>query len=82
MKTAVIKIGNSRGIRIPKSVLAECHIENEVDLILEKDKIIIIPFKERPRIGWEFQFKKMAEKNDDKLIIPEAIDLDQKDWEW
>jgi antitoxin MazE len=82
MKTAVVKIGNSKGIRIPKTILASCHIEDEVDLLVEEDKIIIIPFKIKPRSGWENQFKEMASKKDDKMIIPDSIDLELKDWEW
>ncbi|TGN13789.1 AbrB/MazE/SpoVT family DNA-binding domain-containing protein [Leptospira ilyithenensis] len=82
MKTAVVKIGNSKGIRIPKTVLDACHIEDQVDLLVEKNKIIIIPFKVKPRGGWEAQFKEMALKNDDKLIIPDSIDLELRDWEW
>ncbi|MDF3818572.1 AbrB/MazE/SpoVT family DNA-binding domain-containing protein [Leptospira sp. 96542] len=82
MKTAVVKIGNSKGIRIPKTILASCHIEDEVDLLVEDDKIIIVPFKIKPRTGWEAQFKEMALNKDDKLIFPDSIDLDSKDWEW
>lgn len=82
MKAAVIQIGNSKGIRIPKTVLAECQIEDEVDLLVEDNKIIITPFKNKPRMGWEDQFKAMAERKEDELLIPDSIDLETKDWEW
>ena len=82
MKTTIVKIGNSKGIRIPKTVLTACHIEDEVDLLVEKDKIIIIPFKTKPRSGWEVSFEEMAVRKDDKLIIPDSLDLNSKDWEW
>ncbi|EOQ95251.1 antidote-toxin recognition MazE [Leptospira wolbachii serovar Codice str. CDC] len=82
MKAAVIQIGNSKGIRIPKTVLAECQIEDEVDLLVEDNKIIITPYKNKPRVGWEDQFKAMAERKEDQLLIPDSIDLETKDWEW
>ncbi|PNV74138.1 AbrB/MazE/SpoVT family DNA-binding domain-containing protein [Leptospira inadai] len=82
MRVSVVKIGNSKGIRIPKAVLEECHIEEEVDLLIDKNKIIITPFKTKPRDGWEKQFKAMSESKDDKLLIPDSIDLSNKDWEW
>ncbi|MBM9589650.1 AbrB/MazE/SpoVT family DNA-binding domain-containing protein [Leptospira sp. 201903075] len=82
MKATVIQIGNSKGIRIPKTVLAECQIEDEVDLLVEGNKIIITPYKNKPRVGWEDQFKAMAERKEDQLLIPDSIDLETKDWEW
>ncbi len=82
MKATVVKIGNSRGIRIPKTVLTACHIEDEVDLLVEKDKIIIVPFKIKPRSGWETLFEEMSFRKDDKMIIPDSLDLNSKDWEW
>ncbi|MCG6143286.1 AbrB/MazE/SpoVT family DNA-binding domain-containing protein [Leptospira bandrabouensis] len=82
MKAAVIQIGNSKGIRIPKTVLAECQIEGEVDLLVEDNKIIITPVKSKPRMGWEDQFKAMAKEKEDELLIPDSIDLNSQDWEW
>jgi len=61
MRASVVKIGNSKGIRIPKAVLEECHIEEEVDLLIDKNKIIIVPLKAKPRDGWEKHFKVMSE---------------------
>ncbi|MGE8721595.1 AbrB/MazE/SpoVT family DNA-binding domain-containing protein [Leptospira terpstrae] len=82
MKVAIIQIGNSKGIRIPKTVLAECHIEEEVDLQVEDNKIIITPHKNKPRMGWEDQFKAIATEKVDQLLIPDSIDLDSQVWEW
>jgi len=82
MRTSVVKIGNSKGIRIPKAILTECQIEEEVDLILENDRIIIVPFKKNPRSGWEEKFMEMSQFKEDELIISDSLDLDYKDWEW
>ncbi|TGM55121.1 AbrB/MazE/SpoVT family DNA-binding domain-containing protein [Leptospira biflexa] len=82
MKVAVVQIGNSKGIRIPKTVLAECQIEDAVDLQIEGDKIIISPYKQRPRQGWSTQFQEMAKENDDSLLLPDVLEQEVEDWEW
>ena len=55
MKARIIKIGNSQGIRIPKPMLEESGISEEVDLILQK-KQLVIRAVENPREGWEKAF--------------------------
>ena len=62
MKAKVISIGNSKGIRIPMAILKQCNIENEVDLEVEKEKIVIKPVKTKPRDGWNDAFRLMREK--------------------
>ena len=82
MKTQIVPIGNSRGVRIPKALLALCHIHNTVDLNVKGETIIIRPVKRRPRAGWEAAFKKMRQQGEDRSLIPENLDLDLGDWEW
>lgn len=82
MKIAVVPIGNSKGIRIPKIILKQCHIEKNVDLEVKGENIIVRPFKKEPRRGWDEAFKKMYENNDDKLLIDDNIDLNIESWEW
>jgi len=82
MKISVIRIGNSRGIRIPKTVLEQCRIHEKVNLEVEGDTIIIKPDNKKPREGWEEAFKKMRELKEDELLIDDMIDLDTFDWEW
>ncbi len=82
MRADIVPIGNSKGIRIPKTILEQCHIKKEVVLEVEDDSIIIKPVKREPRKNWEQCFKKMKENKDDKLIIDDKIDLDVVEWEW
>ena len=82
MKAAIVQIGNSRGIRIPKAILEQCHMEKDVELIVEADSIIIKPGRQEPRKDWGKHFKRMNETGDDSLIIPDRIDLAAKGWEW
>jgi antitoxin MazE len=82
MKTPVVPIGNSRGVRIPKPLLELCHIHDVVNLSVKGETIVIRPIKRRPRAGWEAAFKKMHQEGADRPVIPEPLDLDLGDWEW
>ncbi len=78
MKISVIRIGNSKGIRLNKVILEKYHIEDEVELILEPEAILIRPIV-KVRQGWDEAFAKMHQKGDDQLIIDSV--LDEQDWE-
>lgn len=82
MRVSIVPIGNSKGIRIPKPILQQCHIGKSVDLEIIDNRIIIKPFKGEPRKNWEQAFKKMSENNEDKLLIGDKINLDMGGWEW
>jgi len=85
MRIAVVKVGNSRGIRLPKPVLEQCKIGDALDLIVRPGVLTlkVIPGKKRvPRAGWAEAFRKYHESGEDKLIMPDYIDAEVKDWEW
>ena len=85
MKTKVIKIGNSLGIRIPKPLLKECEIESEVEIDQNARLLIIKPIRKKNRRGWDRQFEEMAENKDDELIIKDIAitdEFDKDEWEW
>ncbi|QEE16982.1 AbrB/MazE/SpoVT family DNA-binding domain-containing protein [Promethearchaeum syntrophicum] len=81
IKTKLIQIGNSKGIRIPKHILERLNLQNKIELIID-DKINQIHIKsiETPRKNWEDAFQKMHENRDDDLLIDDGIDLDALDW--
>lgn len=84
MKTQIVKIGNSQGIRIPKVILEQSKIGKEVELIAESEQIVIRSAK-KPRAGWNEAFSKMAKQGDDKLIDGDALPAtawDEDEWEW
>ncbi len=84
MRARVVKIGNSQGIRIPKPILEQTGIMEDVELEVEKNQIIIRPISD-PRSGWDIAFKTMSEKNDDVLIHrTENISQswDEEEWQW
>ena len=77
----VVRIGNSKGIRLPKSLLEQCRIIDQVDVEVNKENITLRPHRQ-PRQGWAEQMKKMSERGDDKLLIPDTVDQDFEGWEW
>ncbi|MCL4504552.1 MAG: AbrB/MazE/SpoVT family DNA-binding domain-containing protein [Chloroflexi bacterium] len=81
--TRVVKIGNSRGIRIPKPLLDRLGPAEEVELIVEGDQLIVRPIR-RPRDGWDEQFELMAQRGDDRLLDGAAslTGWDAEEWEW
>jgi antitoxin MazE len=83
MRTALVRIGNSRGIRIPKALLEQCHLEGPVLLEVERDRLVIRPALS-PRHGWDEAFRHMTEMGDDTLLDPDAppTDWEQTEWEW
>lgn len=73
MEIAVINIGNSKGIRLSKTILEKYHITDRVEIILEDDQIILKP-KTKPRQGWEEAFKEMHEQGEDTLLIDDVFE--------
>lgn len=80
MDISLISIGNSKGIRLSKTILEKYNIQDKIELILEKGFIILKP-KTTARKGWEKSFKKMHENGDDKLFI-DSVFKDENFEEW
>ncbi len=80
MDVSVIQIGNSKGIRLSKTLLDRYNIKDTVELILEKGHIVIKP-KTTPRKGWEKAFKVMHNTGDDKALMNDVFDDENFD-EW
>ena len=72
METSIIKIGNSKGLLLSKSILEQYNINDKIEVILEKGRIILKPI-ENPRKNWEVSFKQMRKENDDKLILDDVF---------
>jgi len=83
MRAHVIKIGNSQGLRIPKPILDQTGIRDDVEIEVEKNKIIIRPVK-NVREGWDAAFKAMGEKGHDEPVLGDSIShsWDEEEWQW
>ena len=82
MEVSIVKIGNSRGFRISKTLLEKYKIKDKVELILEKGQMIIKPISE-PRKGWDNAFKEMHKNGDDQLLMGDVFENeDLEEWKW
>mgnify|MGYP001484184886 CR=1 FL=1 len=82
VKTRIIKIGNSRGIRIPKLLIEQVGIGTEVEIAVEKDQLVVRSASS-PRQGWDAQFRAMAEHGDDRLPdTPVLTEWESSEWKW
>ena len=83
MRTRIVRIGNSRGIRIPKALLEESGLNDEVDLTVQDGTLVIAPV-DQPRRGWDEAFAAMALAGDDHQLDATltTTDFDEESWEW
>lgn len=72
MEIQIIKIGNSKGLRLAKTILERYNIKDKMELILEKEYIVLRPVAE-PRKGWDEAFKNIHESGDDQLLIDDVF---------
>ena len=80
LKAQIVKIGNSRGIRLPKTVLEQAKFGSEIEIAVSRGKLVI---RSHPRAGWAEQFKAMAKHGDDKLLDePTPTRWDETEWKW
>ena len=84
MKTRIIRIGNSRGIRIPKPLLEQTGLHDEVEIGVLGDSLIVRPAR-KARAGWAAAFQEMARRGDDDVLddaVPSLSSWDEDGWEW
>jgi antitoxin MazE len=82
MKTQIIQIGNSQGVRLPKVLLEESGITGDVEIELHTEGILIRN-AQRPRSRWNEAFRSMAENEDDEMIDGSpATAFEMTQWQW
>ncbi|BAY12859.1 AbrB/MazE/SpoVT family DNA-binding domain-containing protein [Calothrix sp. NIES-2098] len=82
IRTRIVKIGNSQGIRIPKPLLEQSGISTEVEIEVHGDRLILRPAS-KLRVGWDEAFATMAERHDDVLLDDvNTTDWDRAEWQW
>lgn len=84
VRTQIVRIGNSQGVRIPRAILEQCRLEREVWLEPATEGLVVRPVRQT-RAGWETAFQEMAEQRDDGLLDQEtlvATEWEEDEWEW
>lgn len=80
-KARIVRIGNSRGIRVPRILLDEAQLPDEVELHAEPGRLIVQATR-RPRTGWAEAARAMSEARHDSLLDePTATRFDREEWE-
>ena len=81
-RARIVRIGNSRGIRVPKVLLEHARLPDEVELQAENGRLIVRAAK-RPRAGWADAAKEMHAHGDDRVLDATASSqFDEKEWRW
>jgi antitoxin MazE len=82
IRSKVVKIGNLRGIRIPRMVLEQAGLTDEMEMTVEGNKLIIQASR-YPRQDWEERFAEMAKYGDDQLLdnVP-PTKWNEEEWTW
>jgi len=81
-KTRIVRIGNSRGIRIPKTLLDEADLPEEVELHAEPGRLVVQAVRSA-RTGWAAAAKRLHAHGDDRLLDePTSTSFDRGEWEW
>jgi antitoxin MazE len=82
MKTKIVRIGNSKGIRLPKPLLEQVGLVDEVDLEVRDGEIVISP-SDPARAGWREAAILLADRQEDELLdAPTPTGFDAEEWEW
>jgi antitoxin MazE len=82
MKARLVRIGNSRGVRLPKPLIEEAGLGDEVELIA-RDGAIVIAAVQRPRAGWAAAAERLRRAGEDRLLDPPvSTRFDEEEWEW
>lgn len=81
LKAKLIRIGNSKGVRIPKSLLQETGLPQDVEILAEGNRLVIAP-AHQARDGWEAAFKLMRGEDEKLLLDHSPTVFDVEEWEW
>jgi antitoxin MazE len=83
MKLDLVRIGNSRGIRIPKVIINQLGFEKSVDLRVERNRLVIAPARSL-RQGWSEAFAAAGPATAEDLLFDSTMqsDFDREEWEW
>lgn len=83
IRTRLVKIGNSQGVRIPKIVLEQLKLTDTIELEIQDNQLVVRPSKV-VRADWAAQFQQMAAQSDDQLLEGATLstEWEENEWQW
>jgi antitoxin MazE len=82
IRTQIVKIGNSRGVRLPKLLIEQIGFGSEVEIVVQRGQLVLRPAV-LTRRGWAEQFSAMAKQGDDKMLDESTpTQWDRNEWQW
>ena len=82
MKTVIRRMGNSRGVLIPKPLLAQVGLEDEAEMLVKKDCIVLRRPQQKVREGWAEASRNIASTNDDEPVWPQFTNAGDTELRW
>jgi len=82
MLTTIRRLGNSRGILIPKPLLKQAGLEDQAEILVEGNTLIVRRPKPAPRAGWAEASKEIAARGEDRLVLGDFANEADEDWTW
>jgi antitoxin MazE len=84
IRSKIVRIGNSQGVRIPHFLLQQLHLANEVEMTIQDDQLVIRAAR-KPRQDWEARFSRVLSEQEDSSgeeDFPQLSDWDGTEWTW
>jgi antitoxin MazE len=84
IRSKIVRIGNSQGVRIPHFLLQQLHLANEVEMTIQDDQLVIRAAR-KPRQDWEARFSRVLSEQEDSSgegNFPQLSDWDGTEWTW
>lgn len=84
IKSKIVRIGNSQGVRIPHFLLQQLHLANEVEMSIQDDQLVIRAAR-KPRQDWDMRFSRVLPSDigpADEEPLPQLSDWDGTEWTW
>jgi antitoxin MazE len=81
MKARLVRIGNSRGVRLPKAVIEQAGLGDEIELTVSDRRVVIVPVHQQ-RAGWAEAARRLAADSDGLLDAVTPTRFDEDEWRW
>jgi antitoxin MazE len=82
MEVPIIRIGNSKGIILSKTMVEKYGLGDKIEILMKEDHMELKPLRS-PREGWDITFRAMHQHGDDEPLLHDTLEDDLlREWEW